>query len=73
MRLQSVSDIIGMHIDSVKLLQKRQFQNLKKKIPVFFGDLQFLGLQKVGLKSTECHETIHETIFFHGKQTYKYI
>ena len=46
-----------MQIDSVKQPKKRRFQNLKIFFSSFFGDLQFLSLQKVSLKSTKIHET----------------
>jgi len=57
-----------MYFNNVKEPQKRWFKILEFIFSAFFGDVQFLGLQKISLKSTKIQE-----IFFHGKQTYKYI
>ena len=57
MRQQSVSDIMGTHFEVVQQAQNKQFQILNFFF-TFFGNVQFLGLQKVGLKSTKSHETL---------------
>ena len=41
MKLQSVSDIINMDIDSVKQLQKKRFQNLKIFFSAFLAIFNF--------------------------------
>ena len=75
---QRVSEIIGMSFDSVKQAQKNSFEIWKKKFS-FFGDLQFLGLQKVGLKSTEIHgaiffmESKHISIFDVNISSYEHV
>ena len=48
---------MGMHFVDVKHAQKNGFK-LKKNFFIIFGNLQFLGLQKVSLKSIKNYERL---------------